>query len=786
MIDGRLLAPALAAWITAAVVVLAHTAGVRGWIPAMVVVMIAASVIVLRRSSRGQLGIRLLITGTAVAAVLGGMSAFAQLGNLASEPVRSWASVGATATVVAQVASDPVRREPPGGAWWPARLEMRLSASAIEARGRFVEVGVPIVIQAPTTARLPPVGSHVAVRGRLAPSPRLDVAAVIRVDDDAVTVLAPPGPAHEVSNRMRAGLRAALSHGPAEGAALVAGLAIGDESMQQPELTDAMRASGLAHLTAVSGGNVAILLAVVLMLSSLMRLRLRGRVVLSLLAIAGFVMLVRPEPSVVRAAIMGSVAVIAVLTGGRRTGPAILSFAVLVVVLVFPMLAVSWGFALSTFATAGLILVAPMFRRRLDEGDRTQRLPPAVRDAIAVTVAAQVATLPLLVAMGKAVGWVAVPANLLAMPAVAPVTILGLGAAVVSPLAPWLAGALATLASWPGQWIAWVATWASGLPLAALPWPSGWVGIAWLVVAGGAGVAAFVLFSRLPDAFRDLVRRPAVRAGAAATLVTLVALLVLAPLDRRAWPPHGWTMIVCDVGQGDALVLNVADRSAVVVDTGPDPRLLDACLSDLGIERIPLLVLTHFHADHVDGIDGLRDRPVAAALVTTLDEPAEQAARTFAWLADRGIATARMRMNQRLEVGDVQATVRWPARILRTGSAPNNASIVLDARIDGVHLLLTGDIETAAQQGVRAGGSGGFDVVKVPHHGSASVDERFAEWTGARLALVSVGEGNAFGHPAPDTMAMWEQQALVARTDLDGDLAVVRTTSGVGLVRRGN
>ena len=786
MIDGRLLAPALAAWITAAVVVLAHTAGLRGWIPAMVVVTIAASVMVLRRSSRGQSGIRLLITGTAVAAVLGGMSAFAQLGNLASEPVRSWASVGATATVVAQVASDPVRREPPGGAWWPARLEMRLSASAIEARGRFVEVGVPIVIQAPTTARLPPVGSRVAVRGRLAPSPRLDVAAVIRVDDDAVTVLAPPGPAHEVSNRMRAGLRAALSHGPAEGAALVAGLAIGDESMQQPELTDAMRASGLAHLTAVSGGNVAILLAVVLMLSSLMRLRLRGRVVLSLLAIAGFVMLVRPEPSVVRAAIMGSVAVIAVLTGGRRTGPAILSFAVLVVVLVFPMLAVSWGFALSTFATAGLILVAPMFRRRLDEGDRTQRLPPAVRDAIAVTVAAQVATLPLLVAMGKAVGWVAVPANLLAMPAVAPVTILGLGAAVVSPLAPWLAGALATLASWPGQWIAWVATWASGLPLAALPWPSGWVGIAWLVVAGGAGVAAFMLFSRLPDAFRDLVRRPVVRAGAAATLVTLVALLVLAPLDRRAWPPHGWTMIVCDVGQGDALVLNVADQSAVVVDTGPDPRLLDACLSDLGIERIPLLVLTHFHADHVDGIDGLRDRPVAAALVTTLDEPAEQAARTFAWLADRGIATARMRMNQRVEVGDLQATVRWPARILRTGSAPNNASIVLDARIGGVHVLLTGDIETAAQEVVRAGGRGGFDVVKVPHHGSASIDERFAEWTGARLALVSVGEGNAFGHPAPDTMAMWERQALVARTDLDGDLAVVRTSSGVGLVRRRN
>ena len=786
MIDGRLFAPAMAAWVAAAFVVLAHASDAPSWLlPASVGVAVVALLLGVRHS-RGRAGLRLLILASVLAAVLGGMSAFARLSNLNAEPVHGWARNGATATVVGQVASDPVRREPPGGAWWPARLEMRVDTSTIQARGLRVDAGVPMVIQAPTDARLPPVGSRVLLRGRLAASPRIDVAAVIRVDESAVTVIAPPGPVHALTNDMRAGLRAALVHGPRSGASLVAGLAIGDESMQQPELTDAMRASGLAHLTAVSGGNVAILLAVVLLVSSLMRLRLRGRVVLSLLAIAGFVLLVRPEPSVVRAAIMGSVAVISVLTGGRRTGPAILSFAVLVVVLLFPMLAVSWGFALSTFATAGLILVAPSFRRRLDDGSHTQHLPAGVRDAIAVTVAAQVATLPLLVAMGNAVGWVAVPANLLAMPAVAPVTILGLIAAVVSPIAPWLAAAAGTLASWPGQWIAWVAMWASGLPLAALPWPSGWVGLGWLAIAAVLGLLAVVLVRSLPDELRGVLRHPVLRAGAAASLATVVVLLVVAPLDRRNWPPDGWTTIVCDVGQGDAIVLNAGNGSAVVVDTGPEARSLDGCLQDAGVTDIPLLVLTHFHADHVDGIDGVRDRPVGAALVTTLDEPAEQAARTFAWLADRGIATARMRMGQHLKVGAVEASVRWPARILRTGSAPNNASIVLDARISGVHVLLTGDIETAAQEAVRAGGRGGFDVIKVPHHGSASIDERFAEWTGARLALVSVGEGNAFGHPAPDTMAMWERQALVARTDLDGDLAVVRTSSGVGLVRRRN
>lgn len=784
MIDGRLLAPALAAWIAAATVVFAWSAGHRSLLLPAALLAATVLAIVLARARGRQSRVRLVLLGTAVAGMLGGLSASVQLGNLTAEPMQSWARAGATATVVGRVANDPIRREPPGGAWWPARLEMRLHASEVSARGLRVSVGVPVLIQAPTSARLPPVGSLIAVRGRLGQSPRLDTAAVLRLDGDAVEVLAPPGPADAVTNRMREGLRAALAFGPRSGAALVAGLAIGDESMQQPELTDAMRASGLAHLTAVSGGNVAILLAVVLMASSLMRIGLRGRVTLSLLAIAGFVMLVRPEPSVVRAAIMGSVAVVSVLTGGRRTGPSILAFAVLAVVLVFPMLAVSWGFALSTFATAGLILVAPWFRRRLDEGPRTSRLPVAVRDAMAVTIAAQVATLPLLIAMGNAVGWVAVPANLLAMPAVAPVTILGLGAAVVSPVAPWLATAAGTLASWPGQWIAWIATWASGLPLASLPWPSGWVGVMSLAIAVLAIGLIVVLLPRLPTGLREVMRRPVVRAGAGASLVTIVVLLVVAPLDRRSWPPDGWVMIVCDVGQGDALILNAGGGSAVIVDTGPDPRLLDGCLDDSGVDDVPLLVLTHFHADHVDGIDGLRDRHVAEALVTTLDEPVEQAARTFAWLAEREIATTRMRMSQQVHIGPIGATVRWPARILRTGSAPNNASIVLDATIDGVHLLLTGDIETAAQAAVRAGGAGGFDVIKVPHHGSSSIDDRFAAWTDARLALVSVGEGNAFGHPAPDTMAMWARQAVVARTDLDGDLAVVRTPSGVGLVRR--
>ena len=174
---------------------------------------------------------------------------------------------------------------------------------------------------------------------------------------------------------------------------------------------------------------------------------------------------------------MGVIAVVGVLAGGRRAGPSILGAGVLVLVVVAPWLAVSWAFALSAFATAGLILLAPRLEARLEAGRVTGRWPPAIRQALALTGAAQLATLPILVAMGGAVGWVALPANLLAMPAVAPVTVLGLLAAAVSPVAPGLAHGVAMVAAWPAGWIATVAGACAGLPLAHLPWPSGWTGL---------------------------------------------------------------------------------------------------------------------------------------------------------------------------------------------------------------------------------------------------------------------------------------------------------------------
>ena len=215
---------------------------------------------------------------------------------------------------------------------------------------------------------------------------------------------------------------------------------------------------------------------------------------------------------------------------------------------------------------------------------------------------------------------------------------------------------------------------------------------------------------------------------------------------------------------------------------------MDRCLRDLGIRRIPLVVLTHFHADHVEGLPGvLRGRRVGEIEVTVLDDPPDEARRVRSWAADAHVPVRRVRLGEERSVGDVSWKVLWPARVLDEDSRPNNASIVLRLVSHGVVLLLTGDVEPPAQSAILAADPGDLraDVVKVPHHGSGNQDPDFLRATGARLALVSVGVGNPYGHPAPSTMhllASWGVQ--VERTDIDGDIAVVPTAGGTALVPR--
>ena len=727
--------------------------------------LVGAVVVAASRSRRA------VVATALVGILLGGAAAVLHVDRSTGDPIATWAHRHAQVDLTVLVQSDPQRRDPKPGSWAPPRLEVRARTIRIDRAGESVVVALPVVLRARVGTVMPAAGSVATVSGRLSGSARWDLAAAVTVVEDP-RVVAAPSPVDRAANAMRDGLRRALEHTSLSGAPLVAGLAVGDESLADRDLTAAMRATGLAHLTAVSGGNVAILLGIVLMVAGVVRLRIGARVVAGLAALAFFVVLVRPEPSVVRAAVMGSVSIVSILTGGRRLGPTVLATAVLVVSVVAPALAVTWGFALSVFATAGIILIAPRLIRRLETGRRTARWPRALTEAVALTAAAQLATLPVLVGMGGAVGWIGIPANLLAMPVVPAVTVLGLAAAVLAPLAPVPAMWVAHLAAVPATWIAFVAERGASLPLPGLPVPTGWAGEAVLAVAAVILVAAVRLRRRIAVP-------PTVRWLAWTGAVTIAVLLVVAPFSRRGWPPPGWVMTMCDVGQGEAVVLRSGVASAIVVDVGPVPDLVDRCLRDLGIERIDAVLLTHFHADHAMGLTGVaRGRPIGRALVTTLDDPPDQAADALRWFASHGIPVARLHVGDEVTVGEVRGRVLWPGQTVAGGSAPNNASVVLLADVAGTRVLLTGDIEAEAQAAVMRTGPVAADVATVPHHGSPNQDPGFASWVHASVGLISVGRDNDYGHPAGETVAAWRAIGLVGRTDELGDLAVVRTADG--------
>jgi competence protein ComEC len=455
-------------------------------------------------------------------------------------------------------------------------------------------------------------------------------------------VLTPTGPPDLVGSphwtqlaagSLRAGLHTASAGLPAEPAGLLPGLVLGDTSHLDPALEADFRATGLTHLVAVSGANVAIVLGLVLFAARWLRIGPWLAATVAGVALIGLVILVRPSPSVVRAAVMGGIGLLALATGRSRAAAAALAAAVVVGLLIDPSLAVSAGFALSVLATAALVVVAPRWR----DGLRNAGVPPGLSEALAVPAAAFVACAPVIAAISGQLSLVAIPANLLAAPAVAPATVLGVGSAVVSPIWPAGASGLAWLASWPVRWLVLVAHTGASIPVGSIPWAAGWSG----AVLATAVMGALVFAARRP-VMRRLLLVVAVAAAVGAVPIRWAA---------SGWPPDGAVVIACDVGQGDALVLPEGEGVAVVVDTGPDPVPVDACLRRLGVTEVSLLILTHFHVDHIGGLSGVfRARRVDSVVLPTFDEPAEGEAAVRSASMAAGVPLPRS-----VWVGDINA-----------------------------------------------------------------------------------------------------------------------------------
>lgn len=773
-LDLRLVPVALALW-AGTFTGLACTWGAAAAVGVFVTVTTVAAVAWMRPSGRRRavaVAGLCLVAGLAVGA--------SRAAPMHGGPVTDLAEAGAYVEIEGVLTGDPVERHrvaaKPAAEAMEAGDEQtyvvgRIRVERISGRSLSYELRSPVLFVTGETswaALLP--GQRIRTGGIVEPSRGRapDVAAVLR-PRAGPELIGAPSTASRLTEPLRAGLRASVSGLGPDARGLIPGLVVGDESLMTDHLRQDMKAAGLAHLTAVSGTNITIVLVVVLAVARWSGLRSYALPVVGLLAVVGFVLLARPDPSVLRAAAMGVVAVVGLTVAGRRRGLPALAAAATLLLLIDPWLARSVGFALSVLATAGILALVPHWQRAM------WWLPRPLAVAIVVPLAAQVACTPMLLAVSGELSLASLPANVLAAPAVAPATIFGVVAAAISPLAPTVAAWSAWVAGIPAWWIATLAHWFAERPGATMPW-----------VPGAAGVVTSVTLALVAVAAMPLVlRRPVVSlaAGAALTVGLLRA------LPSPGWPPPEWLVVACDVGQGDAVVLRAGEHTAVVVDAGREPAPVRRCLDELDVHTVPLLVLSHFDLDHVGGVRGVLDgRHVGRALVSPLREPADNAADVTRRLDEAGVPMSAAEPDQRIAVGDqLTLEVLWPRRLISAPeSVSNNASVVLDAEVDGVDVLLTGDLEPAAQRALmRSEPRLSTDVLKVAHHGSPNQHHGLLTGLDARIALISVGDDNAYGHPAPSVLDTLRAGGVrTFRTDHDGAVAVVRGPAGLGVVTR--
>lgn len=569
------------------------------------------------------------------------------------------------------------------------------------------------------------------------------------------------GPSSNPLLRFVQAIRSSLSGGiralfPAREAGLLLGLAVGDTSDLDPGVEEDFRATGLGHLLAVSGQNVAMVLAPLIGLAILLRASPRARFAVGSVAVLVFVLLTGAEPSVLRAGVMAVLTLAGVLTGRPRSPGSILGGAVLVLLVADPGLVDAIGFQLSVAATGGLLVLASPLAARL------RSLPRPIAIAAATTLAAQAGVSPLLLYHFHVVPLATLPANLLAFPAVAPALLLGLAAAGVGHLAPPAGAVLAQAALVPLRYLELVA---DRLATAPVPSITSLTGGAATLVVGTAVVLAVAVW---------------VRSGRPVPRTVFVAGAVVLPLfvwatALGAGPPAGLVVRFIDVGQGDAALVTSPDGATVLVDGGPDPEFVAAKLAALGVKRLDLLVATHAHADHVGGLPAVMARfPVALVVEPGCPHPSAPYGAFLRALRDEDVSVRHPRTGEVLMVGEIRLEVLSPRECAAgTDSDPNNSSLVILLTYRDDTVLLTGDAEEPIQQVLLEEGAPiHADVLKVPHQGGATSLREFFVGVDPEIAVVSVGP-NDYGHPVPSILEALEHTgALVLRTDLSGDVVV--------------
>jgi competence protein ComEC len=683
------------------------------------------------------------------------------------------------------------------GLWWGGLREVALDRSMLESHigermeARVVVTGparlTPFALRAPAQVvrfgetslrervllelppeRAPPQGSVLELRARpvepRGPETGFDergwlarqgVHVVLRGED--ARVVGRRGGIGGVADRLHAHVEKTLARGTTgERRAVLTGIVLGEDDGIDKSLRDAFQASGLTHLLAVSGQNVAITAVGVVWAARLAGIgRLAGEGV-AILVVLAYALAVGWQPSVVRAAVAGILASLGWITARPRDRWHAMAVGALVLLAWTPSAALEPGFQLSFAAVAAIFVVIP----RVAGVPDAYPVPRGLWDVLVVAVACGLVTAPIVWLHFGAVALWTVPANLAAEPAMPPLIALSLASAALEPLLPDASAALAWLAGGCAAWIAFVAKVVS-------TWPSAQVHSAVALVLILAGAAASIALRRLPR-----YRRRTAAIGVVSLALTLVATAyALRPLP--SWtPPDGLRVTFLDVGQGDSALLE-APGGAVLVDEGPPEADVAGQLRAMGVRALAAIVLTHPQRDHIGGAAAVLDR----LSVGQVEDPGIEAPS-----ADHDAAVAAARRHRvpveivhegdAFRIGRLRIRILWPDEPGLPSEDPNQHAVVILASYGTTDVLLTADAESDVTRRLRIPP---VEVLKVAHHGSEDTGlPELLRTLRPRLAVISVGQGNDYGHPRPETLdALRAFPGLeTLRTDQNGRIVV--------------
>jgi competence protein ComEC len=579
-------------------------------------------------------------------------------------------------------------------------------------------------------------------------------------------VVSEPSGQIEYFNSLRANYVDSISGITPDARVLVAGLAIGEISELSETLEQQMRTVSLTHLVAVSGSNCAIVVGLVYLIAVRLRFGIAGRTIISLAALVSYILLVGPDPSVLRAGVMTAAVILMIALGRRTWAINALAIAGIVLLIADPWLAVDYGFGLSVLATAGILVLAPAMAKKL-----ASKMPMPLALGLSVTMAAQLWCLPLLMQLQPGLPTYSVIANLLAGPMVAPVTVIGMIAVILTPVAPWAVGLISWIASLGTYVIELVAIFFAELPVAYFPWATGLLASAislLLIIAVSAWLKSERIFFK--------------QAGIAGVVIIAVATLSVPAASEvlpKSWPIQQWQLVACDIGQGDAFVIRSLGRVAVI-DVGPDEKLVDYCLSELGIKSIDLLVLTHFDFDHVGGLSGaLSGRSVSTAIISGFVDERPATQDSLEQLRQIGAEVIVADPSIEGVLGDYTWRILAPTKTASEARDSNDASVVMLFSSNEADMLFLGDLGSAGQERIKSAvlqlrsKSSNSLILKVSHHGSNDQSESFHRALSPKLSVISVGEKNGYGHPGKSLLALLESTgSKVLRTDTQGAIAI--------------